>query len=68
MLCPPLVHGAGGSGNGTAQDTKVWPLLGTRAVTAVHVDPKLVYLLVEVVKHLGEQYMCKFVLYLVDAQ
>ena len=53
MLGPPLVHGAGGPGDGTAQDTKVWPLLGTRAVTAVHVDPELVYLLVEVVEHLG---------------
>lgn len=51
MLGPPLVHWARGAGNGTAQDTKVWPLLGTRAVTTVHVDPELVYLFVEVVEH-----------------
>lgn len=51
MLGPPLVHGARGAGDGTAQDTKVRPLLSARAVTTVHVDPELVYLLVEVVEY-----------------
>lgn len=52
VLGPPPVSGAGGSGNGTSQHTKVGSLLGARAVTTINVDTKLVYLLPEVVEYL----------------